>query len=85
MFNNKIGSSVLHETKRFGMVYVDFTNRTKKLVQIFLLTLIFSWIFLIPHIQGYGRICWLLSEILFCPLKMNKKIRFIIEKTLEAT
>ena len=30
MFNNKIGPSILHETIRFGMFYVDFTNHTKK-------------------------------------------------------
>ena len=62
------------------MVYVDFTNRTKKnqISYNFSFNIDFSWLFLITGTQGCGRISWLLSKILFCRPKMNKKIIFMI-------
>ena len=88
MFNNKIWWSILHETIRFGMVYVDLTNRTKK-IQVgynFSFNIDISWQLLIPDTQaGYGRICWFLSEILFCRPKMNKKNQIYKWKTMEDT
>ena len=74
LINNKIGSSILHETIRFGLVYVDFTHHMRK-IQIssnLFFNIDFSWQFLIPDTQGCGRICWLLSEILVCRPKMYK-------------
>ena len=61
------------------MVYVDFINRAKK-NQISSFNIDFSWRFFIPGAQGCGRILWLLSASLFCRPKINKKIRFMIEK-----
>ena len=60
---------------RFRMFYVDLTNPAtrKQNCSNFSFIIDFSWRSSIPGTLDGGRICWLLSEILFCRPKMNKQ------------
>ena len=67
---------------RFRMFYVDLTNPAtrKQNCSNFSFNIDFSWRSSIPGTLDGGRICWLLSEILFCRPKIyKKKIRLLLK------
>jgi len=75
MFSRKKGSTMKYKNIRFRMFYVDLTNPAtrKQNCSNFSFIIDFSWRSSIPGTLDGGRICWLLSEILFCRPKMNKQ------------
>ena len=71
----KLLSLILYKNIRFRMFYVDLTNPAKRIQNCsnFSFIIDFSWRSSIPGTLDGGRICWLLSEILFFRPKMNKQ------------
>ena len=73
-------STILHKTIQFGLCKF-YQNIHEKIISVFSLNTDFSCRISTPGTQGCRHIIsWLLSGILFCRPKMNKKNRLIIEK-----